>query len=95
MTGRESSVTPVDERTIVAFMQRLGDVPVDVSSKVPGADVLWFKAQLIRRWDAQRRIERPMDLMEPIELAAGAIAAGLLLSWSVPSAFDWLPRLLF
>ena len=94
MTRSGSDVTPAEERTITAFMQRLREVPVDVSSRVPGADVLWLKAQLIRRWDVQRRVERPLDLMEPFEIAAGFAAAALLLFWSVPSAFDWLPRLL-
>ena len=94
MTGSGRDVTPAEERTITAFMHRLRDVPVDISSRVPGADVLWLKAQLIRRWDAQRRVQRPLDLMEPFELAASVAAAALLLFWSVPSAFEWLPRLL-
>ncbi len=74
-------------------MLRLRSAPVDISSGVPGADVLWLKAQLIRRWESQRRIQRPLDLMEPIEIAAAAAAVVLLLFWSVPSAFNWVPRL--
>ena len=35
MTGSGSDVTPAEERTITAFMQRLRDAPVDVSSRVP------------------------------------------------------------
>ena len=92
MTRSRSDVTPAEERTLTAFMQRLRAAPVDVSSSLPGADVLWLKAQLIRRWERQRRVHRPIDLMEPIEIAAGAAAAVLLLFWSVPSAFEWLPR---
>ncbi len=92
MTGSWSDLTPAEERTLIAFMQRLRDAPVGVSSNVPGADVLWLKAQLIRRWDAQRRVQRPIDVMEPFELAASVAAAVLLLFWSVPSAFEWLPR---
>ena len=95
MTRSGSDNTVAEERTITAFMQRLRDAPVSVSSRVPSADVLWLKAQLIRRWDAQRKVERPIALMEPIEIAASIAAAVLLLSWSVPSAFDWLPRLMF
>jgi hypothetical protein len=62
---------------------------------MPDAHVIWLKARLIRQWDAQRRIRRPVDLMEPIELAATAAAALLLLFWSVPSAFEWVPPLIF
>ena len=92
MTQNRSDVTPVEERIIGTFMDRLHNAPVGVRSGVPGADVLWLKAQLIRRWDAQRRVQRPIDLMEPFELAASVAAAALLLFWSVPSAFEWLPR---
>jgi hypothetical protein len=93
MTGSGSDLTPAEERTLTAFMQRLRDAPVRASSSVPGADVLWLKAQLIRRWEHQRRAQRPIDLMEPFEIAAGVAAAVLLLFWSVPSAFEWLPRM--
>ena len=34
-------------------------------------------------------------MMEPLEIAARLAAAVLLLAWSVPAAFDWVPRLLF
>ena len=94
MTRSPNDVTPAEERLLTTFMQRLRNARVDVSSRVPGADVLWLKAQLIREWDVQRRVQRPLDLMEPFEIAASAAAAALLLFWSMPSAFDWLPRLL-
>ena len=95
MTFGGSDVTAAEEQTLTEFMQRLHRTPLDASPRVPAADVLWAKMQLIRRWDAQRKVRRPLDLMEPVEIAAGAIAAMLLLSWSVPSAFDWLPKLMF
>jgi hypothetical protein len=74
-------------------MQQLRAAPADASMRVPGPDILWLKAQLIQRWDAQRRVQMPIDVMEPFEIAASLVAAMLLLAWSVPSAFEWLPRL--
>jgi hypothetical protein len=62
---------------------------------MPAADVLMLKAQLVRRWDAQRKVRLPIDVMEPFEIAATIAAAGLLLFWSIPSAFDWIPRVMF
>ena len=95
MTFGEKNLTAAEERTLMAFMERLHQTPLDAFPDLAAADVLWVKAQLIRRWDAQRLVRRPLDLMEPVEIAAGAIAAMALLSWSVPSAFDWLPKLVF
>ena len=93
MTHSDQDLTAADEQMLGAFMRRLQSAPLDDSPRLPGGDVLWLKARLIRRWEAQRRIQRPIDLMEPFELAASAAAAALLLFWAVPSAFDWLPRL--
>ena len=95
MTDSRTDLTGVEERVVAAFMDRLRTAPLPVSPRIPGADVLWLKARLIRQWDAQRKVRRPIDVMEPIELAAGVMAAGLLLAWSVPSAFEWIPRLIF
>ena len=95
MTDSRTDLTGVEERAVAAFMDRLRTAPLSVSPHIPGADVLWLKSRLIRQWDAQRKVRRPIDVMEPVELAAGVMAAGLLLAWSVPSAFDWIPRLIF
>jgi hypothetical protein len=95
MTDSRTDLTAVEERAVAVFMERLRSTPLPVSPHIPGADVLWLKARLIRQWDAQRKVRRPIDVMEPLELAAGVMAAGLLLAWSVPSAFDWIPRLIF
>jgi hypothetical protein len=95
MTDGRTDIAAVDDRVVAAFMDRLRAAPLQVSPQIPGAEVLWLKARLIRQWDAQRKVRIPIEVMEPIELAAGVIAAGLLLFWSVPSAFDWIPRLIF
>ena len=84
-----------EDRVVATFMERLRATPPGVAPRMPGADVLWLKAQLIQRWEAQRKVRRPMDLMEPFEIAATIAAAALLLFWSAPSAFDWIPRVMF
>jgi hypothetical protein len=95
MIDSRTDITAVEERVVAAFMDRLRTAPLPVSPRMPGADVLWLKARLIRQWDAQRKVRRPIELMEPLELAAGVMAAGLLLAWALPSAFEWIPRLIF
>jgi hypothetical protein len=47
--------------------------------------MLWWKAQLERRWNSERRAQAPLDVIEPIQIAAGLVAAGLLLVWTLPS----------
>ena len=95
MTLFPTEVTPAEERMVMAFMDRLRGAPLDQAPRLPGADVLRVKARLIREWDAQRKVRLPLAVMAPFEIAAGAAAAVLLLFWSVPSAFSWLPRLTF
>jgi hypothetical protein len=48
---------------------------------------LWWKAQLLRRWDAERRAQLPLDVMQPLEIAAGLGAAAFLLYLSLPFLF--------
>ena len=88
-------ITEAEEQALSAFMRRLQSAAADRAPRIPGADVLMLKAQLIRKWDAQRRIMRPIELMAPVEILATAAAAVLLLFWSVPSAFDWVEHLMF
>ena len=82
-TWRE--VNEAEERAIVAFMAGVASLP----TPRPAADArtLWWKAQLLRRWDAERRAHTPLDVMQPFEIAAGLGAAALLLYWSVPYLF--------
>lgn len=74
-----------DERAIAAFMSRVAELPTAVVT--PDPMQLWWKAQLLRRWDAERRAQVPLDLMQPIEIAAGLAGAGLLLYLSLPRLF--------
>jgi hypothetical protein len=67
----------------------VGRIP-DPGSRIPGAQDparLWWKAQLLKKWEAERRAQRPLDVMHPIEIAGGLVAAGLMLYWSLPYLF--------
>jgi len=95
MTQYDGDITALEDQALSAFMERLRGAAPGRAPRMPTADVLILKAQLIRNWEAQRRIRRPIELMEPFEIVATAAAAVLLLSWSVPSAFAWVERLIF
>lgn len=74
-----------DEQAIAAFMTRVAALPTDLRSS--DAMQLWWKAQLLRRWDAERRAVAPIEVMQPFEIAAGLGAAAFLLYLSLPYLF--------
>jgi hypothetical protein len=74
-----------DERAIAAFMSRVASLPAPSGVQNPAR--LWWKAQLLKKWEAERRAQLPLDVMHPIEIAGGLVAAGLMLYWSLPYLF--------
>jgi hypothetical protein len=79
-----------DDQIIVDYMTRLADSVPARMSQLPDPDVLWVKAQMLRRWDAERKAQAPLDVMEPIQIAAGLAAAAVLFVWSLPSLLQTL-----
>ena len=74
-----------DEQAIAAFMAKVAALPTALAAA--DAMQLWWKAQLLRRWDAERRAVAPLDAIRPFEIAAGLGAAGFLLYLSMPYLF--------
>jgi hypothetical protein len=69
-----------DEKALAAFMSRVANLRIpDPESRIPDPAQLWCKAKLLARWEAERRAQRPLDIMQPIEIAGGLVAAGVLL----------------
>jgi hypothetical protein len=62
-----------DEQAIAAFMTRVAALPVTLT--LPDPMYLWWKAQLLQRREAERRARFPIDVIQPIEIAAGLLAA--------------------
>lgn len=79
-----------DDQAVAEYMTRLANAVPAQMSRVPDADVLWVKAQMLRRWDAERKAQAPLDVMEPIQIAAGIAAAAVLFVWSLPSLLQTL-----
>ena len=74
-----------EEQDVAAYMSRLATASIRHTSRLPTADVLWVKAQMLERWEAERRVQAPLDVMEPFQIGAGLVAAGILLFWSLPA----------
>ena len=79
-----------DDQAVVEFMTRLANATPPQMSQVADPGVLWVKAQMLRRWDAERKAQAPLDVMEPIQIAAGIAAAAVLVIWSLPSLIQTL-----
>jgi hypothetical protein len=53
----------------------------DEPHPLPRPEAIWWKAQLVRRWQAERRVAEPMETMQRFELVAGLVALVGLLVW--------------
>jgi hypothetical protein len=79
-----------DEQVIADYMTRLSNSIPARLSQIPDPAVLWVKAQMLKRWDAERKAQAPLDVMEPVQVAAGLAAAAVLFVWSLPSLLQAL-----
>lgn len=77
-------VTDDEERDLSRFMSELATETLARVPAMPAADFVWVKAQLVRRWDAERRVERPLETMQTVHLGLGLVAAIVLVVWNAP-----------
>jgi hypothetical protein len=65
---------------VAALMQELAALPVD--SGLPDPGYLWCKGELLRQWDAQRRVAAPVERGQPVQvLGIGLVGTLALLVW--------------
>ena len=77
-----------DEQVIAAFMSQVAGLPAEWQAADPRQ--MWWRAQLLRRWDAERRAQLPLDVMDVVQIVTAAAAAALLVVWSLPSVVRFL-----
>ena len=82
MNRDEAALEPEDEAAIAAFMQRVAELPALAS--LPSAASVLRQAQWRRRWEGERRMQRPLDIVLPLQFAAGLAGLGLLLFRALP-----------
>ena len=71
---------PTDrEDTLVRqWMQEFAAVPLP-KGRLPEAQLLWWKAELLRKWDEERRAIAPIERAEPVTVTIGVIGALVLM----------------
>ena len=79
MTHDEPEFTPEDEAVIRAFMQRVAGMPPPVGWSLPSAESLLRQAEWRRRWEGERRMQRPLDVVLPLQIAAGLGAMAVVM----------------
>lgn len=62
---------------ITAWMHELASAPLDAGA-MPDPSLIWWKAQLLRRWDAERQATQPIEVGERVQVGIG-VGGGLLL----------------
>jgi hypothetical protein len=65
---------------VATWMQQLAASPVE-GPPLPDPMHTWLRAELLRRWDAQRKAVTPIDVGERIQLGIGLAGATALLVW--------------
>jgi hypothetical protein len=73
------------DQTVADYMQSVAHARIPVARYLPDPAVLWLKAQILKRWDAEQKAQAPLDLMEPVQVAVALVAAMVLFALSLPS----------
>jgi predicted anti-sigma-YlaC factor YlaD len=82
-----------DAVAAVAWMCEMADTSVDAPHPLPDPGVIWWKAQLLRRWESERRAVAPIERMHWVEIAAGVASLGVFLAWQWSGLIGVLARL--
>jgi hypothetical protein len=70
------------------WMQRLADTSGEHANlRDPGT--LWWRAQIARRWEAERRSSAPVESMERAELATALVVIAVGAVWGLPIVWRW------
>ena len=76
---------------IAAWMIAFAELPAE-PARLPDPGMLWWKAQLLQRWDAQRRAAEPIETGQRFQVGVGAAACAALLYWLWPDVQAWAGR---
>jgi hypothetical protein len=94
MVGRNPNEDPETlVATTDAWMREMADTSVDAPQPLPDPGVIWWKAQLLRRWESERRAVAPIERMHWVELVTGIACLGVFLAWQWSGLLNLLARL--
>lgn len=68
------------DEAVGEWMRELASLPLH-GKPLADARLLWFKAELLKRWDAQRQAAEPIERAEPVGVGIGLAGVVFLLGW--------------
>jgi hypothetical protein len=74
---------------VAEAMHEVAAVPVE-TGHLPDPSYVWWKAQLLRQWEASRRVSAPIETAHRVELVAAVVGFIVLLLWEGPAVLAWL-----
>jgi hypothetical protein len=77
---REPPLDPEVDQHLAEWMQTLAAEPI-AQPPAATASEIWQKAELLRRWDAQRKAAAPIEMGERAQVGIGLAGALALLVW--------------
>lgn len=73
---------------VAGFMLQLADAAA-APPRLPDPGMLWWKAQLLQRWDAQRQAAAPLETGQHVQVGVGVAGCAGLLVWLWPHLQRW------
>ena len=80
-----------DEQLVTQAMRELAQEPAADQRPLPDPSFIWWKAQLLRRFEAEREATAPLDVGDRFHIGAAVLGAVALAG----GVWDQLPRLAF
>jgi hypothetical protein len=83
MKWKRSSDGEAEDRetpAVTAWMKELASLPVS-EEPLPDPTYLWWKGELLRRWDAQQKATALIEVGEQVQVGVSLVAATGLLVW--------------
>lgn len=74
---------------VAGFMREVAAIPEEFG-RLPDPSYVWWKAQLLRQWEANRRATAPLETAHRIEIVAAVVGLVVLLLWEGPGVLAWL-----
>jgi len=65
---------------VAAWMERFAALPLTTPSSLDPTSI-WLRAEMLRRWDLQRKVVTPIEVGETVQAAVGIASAVALLVW--------------
>ena len=73
---------------VARFMREVAALSEE-PSRLPDPSYVWWKVQLLRQWEANRRAVAPLETVNRVEVVAAVVGLVGLVVWQGPALVDW------